>query len=305
MNISNVSPKVLEKMQKKVQDLIAETGSVTDAAEQLSVNKGTISFVSNGDFANVGEKTFNSLKQKLNMGSHEWGNYAVRNLSLAVTMAMATKEKQHMAGLVAYTGAGKTHSLSLLSRKEKNVFYVLADTEMTKIYFLKAICKALGMGRYEAFTKAEMINQIVRQLSEAEQPLLIIDDAGKLSDVNMRMFQIIYDRTEFRSGILLAGMPYLKDSIERKATKDVRGFKELKRRIAYWEELKPISEADVTVVCEAQEISDEGAIKYLFRECKDFGTLRNMIGNVQKLSAKSGEAITNELLVKMNKGKIR
>jgi DNA transposition AAA+ family ATPase len=304
MDITKFNKQQLIKMQSTVQKHIEGFPSLTMAAEDLGVNKSTLGFIRDGDFGNVGEATFLKVQEKLGLSKREWGNYATSNFTAAVTMAKQTQESQHMAGLVGFTGAGKTHGLSMLAQKERNVYYALADTEMTKLDFLRELCKALGITRYEIYTRTEMRNAIVRKLKEEQQALLIIDDCGKLSDANLRIIQIIYDRTEFQCGILLAGMPFLKISIERKAEKNVNGFKELSRRIAYWEEMKRIPARDIRLVCESNGITDESAIHYFTRECQDYGTLRNMINNAHKASLKFKEPISAELLSKMNKNRM-
>lgn len=301
MNSNNYSNKVLIKMQEEVKKVIQNSGTQAAAAVELNVTPGQIIHLRDGDWPNVGEATFQKVKSKLKLT--EWGNYPTQNFGMAVTVAQSAKDDARMVGLIGYTGAGKTHALTKYSSSKSDVYYVLADTEQTKFSFLKEIAKATGVRLHNEYSKMDMINAIVRQMTTGRTPLLIIDDTGKLSDANLRLIQIIYDRTEFRCGILLAGMPYLKTSIDRKAGKDIKGFQELRRRVAYWEEMKPMTKRDIELVCEDNEITDEGAMKYLTRECQDFGTLRNMVNNALKLSNKTGEGITAELLTKMNKGR--
>jgi DNA transposition AAA+ family ATPase len=297
------SPKILEAVMIAVNEKIKNTGSSSAAAASLGVNPGTVTFLKNGDWKNVSDEVFTKVQKSLHL--NEWRTFQTTNFSIAATVAKSTKDDARMVALVGYTGAGKTHSLSTYAKKSKDVFYLLADTEMTKLDFLKEIGKACGINNLYQYSKNELIRKIVSTLVNTGSALLIIDDSGKLSDANLRLIQVIYDRTEFRCGILLAGTHYLKTSIDRKAAKDVKGFQELKRRIAYTEVMKEIAIDDVRTICVGVGIEDESAIIYLHRECKDFGTLRNQINNVLKLSAKRGEPVTNELLAKMNMGRVR
>ncbi len=305
MDTSKVKPEIFKAMQDKVNQLLSEANKQSDVAEHLGVNSGVISLIKNDDFTKIGEETFEKVRKKLNVSKTLWRDAPIRNLTLAVTMAKQTQENSHMAGLIGETGWGKTSSLSRLAAKEKDIFYCLADSEMTKMIFLKEICKALELQRYEGRDKNSLIKMIVKRLTQGDNPLLIIDDCGKLSDANVRIIQILYDRSEHECGILLAGMPNLMHGIEAKAVKDVKGFRELKRRIAYWEQLLPKSESDTKAVCEANEVTDESAIHYFHRECKDFGSLRTMILNAQKAAVKYNQPITAELLTKIHKNKIR
>lgn len=304
MKIENHNPKILEKMQSIIQQKIKMAKSQNEAALELGLSPGQIGFFRDGDWKNVSDETFNRVKAALKL--NEWGTYPTNNFAMALTVAQSCQDDCRMQGLIGNTGFGKTHSLKQFAEKGKNVFYVLCDTEMTKADFRKAIANAMGMQRVDNYNKSETINAICRKLNAGNKPLLILDDVGKLSDANLRMIQIIFDKTEGNCGILLAGLPNLQKYIFAKADKDVRGFRELRRRIAYWEELKPIAAPDVKLVANENGIYDDTAIAYFIRECKDYGTLRNMITNAIKFQAKkAATVIDNELLALMNRGRMR
>jgi DNA transposition AAA+ family ATPase len=289
-------------MQKEVKMLISSSETQAKAAEHLGITPGQIGYFRDGDWANIGEKTFLSVQQKLNLNA--WSTYTTNNFAMIVTAANSCKEDRRMQGLLGFTGAGKTHALKQFSNKFTNSNYVLCDSEMTKLDFVREISKSVGVKNFAIYNKSEIINNICRMLIRTTNSLLILDDVGKLSDANMRVIQIIYDKTEGNCGILLVGLPSLKKRIDRSANKDVLGFRELRRRIAYWEELKPVTVDDIKLICADNGITDESAIAYLTRECRDFGTLRNMITNSLRFKEKkAAEVINNELLTAMNRGK--
>jgi hypothetical protein len=304
MQVTNISKKVLDKVQNVVLEIIENAPTQAVAAEQLGITSGQVTFFKNADWTNISEATFNKIKHKFKI--NDWGTYATLNFGLGITVAQATKEDSCMVGLIGETGFGKTHLLTTFAKKQPDTYYALCDTEMTKYSFLRELCKVVGVRNYAEYSKSDMINSIVRTLTrDGKKPLLILDDVGKLSDANLRLIQIVYDRTEFQCGILLAGMPYLKANIERKAAKDLKGFQELQRRIKHWEELKALKMQDVQLVCTENGITDESAINYLARECTDFGTLRNMISDCLKFAAKKSEKPSAELLTTMNKNRRR
>lgn len=303
MNISTQNQKLLTRMQREVKQLIANSETQAKAAESLGITPGQIGYFRDGDWANIGTLTFHKVQEKLNI--NEWTTYATNNFAMSVTAAKSCRDDRRMQGLLGFTGAGKTHALKQFSNKYTNSHYVLCDSEMTKMDFLKTISKAVGVRSNAIYNRSDIINNICRVLIRNNNSLLILDDVGKLTDANLRIIQIIYDKTEGFCGILLVGLPSLKTKIEHKADRDALGFKELRRRIAYWEELKPVADTDVKLICEDNGITDESAQIYLSRECRDFGTLRNMVLNAIKFKGKRGaETIDSALLSAMNRGKL-
>jgi DNA transposition AAA+ family ATPase len=223
------------------------------------------------------------------------------NFGLAINLLQNAQTYSRFLALTGATGNGKTHALKLYARRNANAYYVLCDSEMSKKRFMQAILQAIGVRPDDAGTNnGEMLAAIVRKLNSDNSPLLILDDAGKLNDSMLRVIQIIYDRTENHAGLVIAGTEYLAESVEKKARRNVMGFRELRRRVAYWESLEGISAEDVKSICEKNEVTDEGVIKYLVSNCHDFGTIRNMITNLKAMAKALGQPMSRDMLVNMN-----
>lgn len=299
MNTKTISKDMLTAVQEYVQQRIETAGSQNEAARQLGISGAHIINFRDGNWDKISTRQLNQVAALAGIGS--WAQCRTRNLTIALSLLSQAQEYSRMLALVGFTGSGKTHALRLYARKTPQAYYVLADSEMNKKRFLTAILRATGVRPDDAgVTTGEMLDAICRKLTGEESPLLIVDDAGKLSDSLMRIIQIIYDRTEERCGIFLAGTEYLKESIDSKAMRNKMGFRELKRRVAYWEEMNAVTKEDVRAICEANGVTDRSAWAYLYSNVSDFGTLKNMIQNAKDVAMETGAEITRDMLAEMN-----
>lgn len=299
MNTSKIKAEILQKVQDYVIKKIEIAGSQNEAAKQLGISPAHLINFRKGDWEKVSQKGFNQMLALAGLSG--WKPVMTDNLKIAYAILQEAQDNSRFLVLTGATGFGKTTTCRLYADKTSKAYYLHADSEMNKSRFLLGICQAVGVSSNDAGTNSgQRLNAICNKLNSEEKPLLIVDDAGKLSDTNLRMMQIIYDRTEGRAGILLAGTEFLKKNIDKKARQDKMGFRELRRRVAYWQELETIPMRDVRAICEQNGIIDTQAIKYLTNSCKDFGTLKNMITNALKLSEKEKVSVTRELLTQMN-----
>jgi len=299
MDIKPISSTMLAEVQEYVKGRINTAGSQNEAARQMGLSSAHIINFREGAWDKISHRQFMSIAAMAGIDS--WRDCQTTNLAIASGILAQAQQYSRMLALSGYTGSGKTHALRLYARKTPKAYYVLADSEMNKKRFLNAILQAIGVRPDDSgVNTGEMLDAITRKLNGEVSPLLVIDDAGKLSDSLMRIIQVIYDRTESRAGIVLAGTEYLKESIDSKARRNKMGFRELKRRVAYWEEMAGLSMADVKAVCEANGVGDPGAISYFYNNVSDLGTLRNMIQNAIDKAATDSQEITRELLAAMN-----
>lgn len=181
-----------------------------------------------------------------------------------------TQEHKLMTGLTADTGMGKTTSLRAFSTHD-NVFMVTVGKTMNaKGLFLK-ILDTLGAS-FDGNIHEVML-RIAEELNSLENPLLIIDEAGKLNHVMTLYLHDLREYTKENCGILLAGMPYFKTRLVKMAEKQKEGCSEFLRRINIWHELEGLNRKEVEYICRSNGIETEFKHYYGLR----FGDLMNKI----------------------------
>ncbi len=196
--------------------------------------------------------------------------YNTKDLQSVIDQCEMTCRHKLMTGLTADTGMGKTTSLRAYASR-KNVFMVTVDKTMNAKRFFLKIANVLGVA-FDGNIHDVML-KIASRLNEMENPLLIIDEAGKLNHVMMLYMHDLREYTRGNCGILLAGMPYFKSRLAMFAEKQKEGCSEFMRRINVWHELTGLSRKETEYICKSEGIESGFRDYYGLR----FGDLMNKI----------------------------
>ncbi|MBX2901893.1 MAG: ATP-binding protein, partial [Cyclobacteriaceae bacterium] len=107
--------------------------------------------------------------------------------------------------------------------------------------------------------------------------LLIIDEVSRLNPSCMRTIQDLYEASEGRLSMVLAGTPLFKNRMERwKDKNNAVGMAELYSRIGLWAALNPPVAAELKDVAVANGVTDDAA-KQIARQHKDYRTLTTAV----------------------------
>ncbi len=303
MKIDHYTQEQLDAVQVYAQERIKVAASQNEAAAQLAVSPAHLMSFRDADWSKISQKSFNEMLARA--GNNTWPHVPTDNADIIMSLCNQAQYGHKMLGLEGYTGAGKTHAMKVYTRRFPGTYYVMVDVTYSRWAFLNEVCQACGIaGDARGNTPSEMVASIAAKLRTADNPLLIIDDAGKASDDVFRLMQVIYDRTEHAAGIVLAGTEQLRVTLERKTRLKSKSFGEFYRRIAWWITLPPIGSKDVVAICTKNGIDDASAQKYLQRNTKDYGTLRHMVEGSKLIARNRGvDTVTSELLTDMNRGR--
>ncbi len=283
MSHITLKEKVLEAIKGKL-----DTGiSSNQLATQIGINPATLHNIKNNRDELISDSMWNKLATFFGITKNDWKTIFTTNAKTINALCADTQINSRFIAIAGYTGAGKTTALKYYADKNaSNTFYVLCNVLMGRKEFLKAIQKSIGIS-----IEGSLIYQmqgIIDRLSGMDVPLLILDDAGKLNDGNMKLIQLIYDELQGQCGLIMAGTDDMKRYIDKMAAKGKMGFPELKSRIAYWQRMYSTKPQEVAEISKANGITDEEAIKYLTRQkSANYRDLRNAI-TMAKLSAAGG-----------------
>lgn len=279
------------QIQAKLADFQEASGLSQNAlAKKMDLSPAMLTFVRNGDHDKIGDKTWHKLAQYL--GLTGWQTLNLRNYQVVQQLCTDAQQNARMLAVSAKTGLGKTTALQAYHRANPNVFYCLADTLMSVKEFAVEISASMDIYR-DGKTKI-LVDAISKKLLSLEQPLLIIDDAGKLKDNCYPLIQLIYDRTHGHAGIVLAGVEYLHKHLDLMAKRERQSFPELMRRVEYWQNLQAPDRKEVQALCQAQGIEDKDVIHYINKHTSNFGDIKAIVTNLKRKA--DGQPVTFDLL---------
>ena len=249
----------------------------------------------NGKWQKISDDYWRKVASALNM-STEWQLFGSVSLTTIQNLCKDAQNNHRFLAGYGATGSGKTTALRTYSNQNANVGYVLCDVLMNQNQFLSEILQSFGLSTEG--TKISKIQKIANHLNKVENPLLILDDFGKVSDSIYQLLQLIYDRTEGSAGIVIFGVEYLKDYLDKMRQKNKLGFRELYRRIAYWQLINTISDKEIKFIASQYGIDGKQELHFVKSNVTCFGTLKNLVLNA--LRAAKGEKITLEILQSLN-----
>lgn len=289
------------QIQEQLATQISVLGSQNELARRADVSPGTLINIKNGNWDKISDEMLNKLK--VYFGISDWPIRDTANFSSIVELCADAQRNHRYMAICGFTGAGKTTATKYYAQNNSTVFYFHAFTFQGQRGFLAGIQRSMGINQGGSIEK--MVMAIIEQLKKLTSPLLIIDNADKMSDANLMILMAIYDATEGHAGIVLSGTEYLKDMIDKGVRNNKRGYRETARRIAYWQPMERPSDDIINRICEDNGITNTGAKKFIRQHATNYGTLKNMVLNSVVAAEKNDVPVTRDLLCTLSLGDAR
>ncbi|TRX39070.1 AAA family ATPase [Flavobacterium restrictum] len=267
------------ELQQEVRELVTthlqqKKISQNKLAEMIGVSSGTISNIVNEVWERLNESMLLKIKSFFN--TKEWNVIETYNYATIHLACKEAREYNKMISIIGYSGAGKTTALQYYYQKNTNTYLVTCGRSMRTKQLLSEILKALGISFLAS--DYEMIKLIIEELNKKESPLLIIDEASKLSPTALMYLQDIWDGIEDNAGILIAGVEYLLTNIKKGAEKNKIGMPEFYGRVSKWIYLQLPEKKEIEAICINNGLTNMELIKSMHR-IGSFRLMRNVINN--------------------------
>ena len=257
-----------EEIVAQLRSYVARKGSQKKAANSLDgVSSATINKMLNGtDWETISEEMWRSVAQQTRTKSEGW-QLADTSVHREMTMLLSRAQQDALvAGVIGAAGSGKTETCREYADEHRNVYHITCGEHWNRRTFVSKVLKSMG-ANVAGYTINDMMEEVVDALSRADNPLLILDEADKLSDQVLYFFITLYNQLEGRCGIVLCGTQYLKARIARGVRLGKKGFEEILSRLGRrFFELAEIGEEDVALVCVANGIESDAKIRKITKE---------------------------------------
>ena len=266
----------MEKQQKQqIQEALAaymaKYPSRNKAAQSLKgVSAPTISALMNGNWTNISDDMWRNIAaQVCTATTDEW---QIVSTTAHQEMNYVLDDAQRWRGVtwvVGDAGCGKTTAARQYEATHTEAFYILCSEDMRRGDFIRDIARRIGL-RTDGSTLRDALDAISAALVQMQHPLLIFDEADKLSERVFHYFIDLYNRLEERCGIVFFSTAYIKRRIKIGLRYDKKGYNEIDSRIGRkFFELEPTSPSDVYAVCAANGLNDKAVISGIIREVEE------------------------------------
>ena len=257
------------------------------AAVAMGIAAATLSAILNNDWEKISAAMWAKVESAIAAPT--------KAQSWAIAETMAYREITHvmddarengaMTWVVGEAGCGKTTTAKEYAATHRNVFYVLCAEDTKKGDFMRDIARSMGI-RVDGAVR-QMLEQILEALVRLDGPLLVFDEADKLTDSVMQYFITIYNRTEGDVGTVFLSTRHIKSRMARGLQFNRRGYHELNSRIGRkFYDLGPANATDVYNIWVATGIADEEAIRDVIREADAVQYDMRRVRKVARIKAK-------------------
>lgn len=244
-------------------------------AKKIGISHAVLTYVSQEQWENVSDEMLLKIINALKVSHDDYKLIKTANFNTVINLCKDAAKRHYLYGLVGCTGAGKTTALKQYYASNPNVFYVECKNIMNRKHFFGAILKELGINFIG--TVYDMVNRIEEEFKSIENPLLIIDEAGKLSHTLILDLHDLRNATMNNLGIILSGCEYFKENLEKGVQKDKQGVPEFYSRIISWQILASPRKKEVEAICEVNGIC------YDDMERRNYPNFRDIFNDVSKL----------------------
>ena len=250
-------------------------GSQKRAATSLvGVSPATVTQIVTGKWELINEKMWRSIAAQIGVKQTRWNIVETRNYRALSDIFADAQENALVLAVCGEAGTGKSLTAAHYGAENPNVYVLACSEYWNRKTFLRELLRVMGKNP-AGDTVGDMVDDVVMALKRRENPLIIVDEADKLSDQVMFFFITFYNKLEDYCGIVLMATDYLEKKVRRGLRLNKKGYKEIYSRIGRRFMAMPgLSETDISDVCRANGVEGLREIETVKKDCE--GDLRRV-----------------------------
>lgn len=243
-------------------------GSQNAAARSIGVSSATLSQMINGNWELITDEMWRTVATKTGYSRREWVVVKTGGFETMTSILTDAKNKAMVVAVTGDAGSGKSESIKVFAKSNKNVFHLVCSEYWNRKNFMTELLSQLSITNY-GYTVGEMMAEIISTIKRRENPLIILDEADKLSDQVLYFFISLYNHLEDSCGIILCATNYLAKRIRKGVNSNRKGYEEIFSRIGRkFVPMNCVTADDVEVVCKANGIEDDRVIDDIIARCE-------------------------------------
>lgn len=250
-------------------------GSQKRAATSLvGVSPATVTQIVTGKWELINEKMWRSIAAQIGVKQTRWNIVETRNYRALSDIFSDAQENALVLAVCGEAGTGKSLTAAHYGAENPNVYVLACSEYWNRKTFLRELLRVMGKNP-AGDTVGDMVDDVVMALKRRENPLIILDEADKLSDQVMFFFITFYNKLEDYCGIVLMATDYLEKKVRRGLRLNKKGYKEIYSRIGRRFMAMPgLSATDISDVCRANGVEGLREIETVKKDCE--GDLRRV-----------------------------
>lgn len=262
---------ITEQLRKYVSN--SAGGSANKASKTIGISNAYISLMLNNKWDSISDDSWRVVQSHVIGDKDGKIQVATRSFTILTKLFADAKLNSNTFGITGEAGCGKTFTAELFSKQE-NVFHICCNEYFNRKTFLAELLYAMGKDG-GGFTVAEMMSVVVTTIRKLDKPLIILDEADKLSDQVLYFFISLYNLLNGKCGLTLMATDHLEKRIMKGVRTNRKGYKEIYSRLGRkFIALPTTNKKDVTLMVQANGITDSLLTTEIFNSCE--GDLRRV-----------------------------
>lgn len=275
-----------ELIASRLREYCAAQGGQNKAANTLKgVSAATISKILNGDWDTIADGMWHNVSKQISSSAEGWSLVGTSVYDELTELLVCAQTDSQVMAIVGSAGCGKSATIRQYTSTHDEVTAIVCSEYQNRTSWLSAVMEAMGLDP-RGLSVAEKIGQIVRRLKRADKPLLILDEADKMSDQVLYFFVTLYNELEGHCGVVLCATQYLDKRLVRGLRSGRKGYEEVYSRIGrQCIQLSVLSPEDISLVCVANGITGERKVRKIADEAEcDLRRVRRAVWREHQLA---------------------
>nr|DAX17995.1 MAG TPA: AAA domain protein [Caudoviricetes sp.] len=273
----------------RLREYCAAKGSQNKAANSMNgVSSATISKMLAGEWNTISEEMWRNVASQIGHTGDTWQIAPTRAHQRMLFLLTEAQRDSLVLAITAEAGTGKTQAVREYAAAHREVSHLCCSEHWNRRTFMTQLLRSIGIDP-RGSSVSEMMDDIIDTLARRPTPLIVLDEADKLSDSVLYFFISLYNQLEGHCGILLLSTSYLEQRIKRGIRLSRKGYEEIFSRIGRkFVGLQAVNSDDIAAVCHANGVHSQADIKSISTEAE--GDLRRVKRAVWAHRRKGGVA---------------
>lgn len=263
------------------------------AGSLKDTSAGTVSSMLNGRWESISDEMWRRVADQVGAACGTDGGWQIVETGAYQEITYALDDAQrwrNVTWVVGEAGCGKTTTARTYAGEHREVFYLQCSEDLYKGEFVREIARLVGI-RGEGHTVRELWKAILDSLIQMDAPLLVFDEADKLTESVFHYFISLYNKLEDRCGVVFMSTDYIKKRIRNGLRWEKPGYKEFYSRIGRkYFEVEETTPNDVYAICTANGLRDRKDIDTVMRDAEacdfDLRRVKKSIHRVKRMNGK-------------------
>lgn len=272
------------KIKERLQEYCNRLGSQSKAVGSMTgVSTATMSKILNNDWDTISDSMWRNIAAQIGYNKNSWQVAETRGYKMMYHLLSDAQGDSLVLSIIGSAGSGKTEAIKRYTEGNSNVFHLSCSEYWNRGAFMGKLLKAMGQESGDLPVR-EQVDLAIEEIKRKETPLIILDEADKLTDQVLYFFITLYNQLEDRCGIVLCATSFLEKRLHKGLRLNRKGYEEIYSRMGRkFIELPQISIEDIEAICLANGIEGVGDRKKIIDESEgDLRRVKRLIWAIQK-----------------------